>query len=81
MRVTWSDDIESALENLGGKAHRSDILREVRKIRSRAGRSVPESIEETVQGALQREERFVMVSKGSGWYRLAPQTKLTLDDF
>lgn len=81
MRITWADDIETALRNLGGAAHRSDIIYEVRKIRHGAGRSLPPTLEQTVQGALERHcrqsdifngvERFVMEAKGTGFYRLA----------
>ena len=77
----WVEDIWWALKNLGGEAHRSDIISEVRRIRVAAGRSIPATIDMTIQGYLQRHSRtsdtytgaelFVMVSKGSGRYRLA----------
>ena len=80
MRVTWADDIETALRNLGGRAHRNDICREVCSIREMAGRNLPESYEMTIQRTLQNhclesdgfkgEERFVMEEKGTGFYRL-----------
>jgi len=46
----WIDDICSALENLGGIAHRSDLLAEVKRIRPGPH---PKSIEMTVQGAIE----------------------------
>ena len=80
MTIKWADDCETALRRLGGEAHRSEIISEVRRIRLKAGRSIPVSLEQTVQDALERHsrrsdkftgvERFVMVSKGSGNYRL-----------
>ena len=81
MRIRWADDLVTALDELGGEAHLSEIYPTVRKIRLRAGRSVPPTLKQTVQGALERhsrasenfdgEELFEMVSKYSGWYRLA----------
>ena len=32
--TTWKEDTIKALENLGGKAHRSEIFNEVKKIRT-----------------------------------------------
>jgi hypothetical protein len=46
----WIDDICTALENLGGIAHRSDLLTEI--IRIRPGPH-PKSIEMTVQGTIE----------------------------
>lgn len=46
----WIDDICTALENLGGIAHRSDLLAEVKRIRPGPH---PESIEMTVQGTIE----------------------------
>ena len=81
MKVTWADDCEAALRALGGEAHLSEIYREVQRIRSEAGRSVPESLEATIRKELESHsqdsdnfngnERFIIVSKGSGIYRLA----------
>ena len=80
MKFTWADDIETALRNLGGEAHLSEIYPEVRRIRSEAGRSVPPRLKPTIRGRLECHsrasdtftgvERFVMVSKGSGMYCL-----------
>ena len=81
MTITWVDDIKTALRELGGEIHRGDIIAEVRRIRARAGRSLPSTLEQTVQQALQRHccksngfkgiERFVLLTKGSRLYRLA----------
>jgi len=46
----WIDDICTALENLGGIAHRSDLLAEI--VRIRPGPH-PKSIEMTVQGTIE----------------------------
>ncbi|MBC8492793.1 MAG: HNH endonuclease [Chloroflexi bacterium] len=39
--TTWLEDIITALENLGGQAHLSDIYNEVARIRIRSGKPLP----------------------------------------
>ena len=78
--ITWADDIYTGLQNLGGEAHLRDIYVEVRRIRLVAGRSVPQEFEATIRQALESHcqtssnfrgvERFEMVAKGSGLWRL-----------
>jgi hypothetical protein len=46
----WVEDIIQALENLGGKAHRRDIINEVRRIRTEP---IPVHLEETIQERIQ----------------------------
>lgn len=46
----WIDDICTALENLGGIAHRSDLLAEVKRIRPEPH---PQTIEMTIQRTIQ----------------------------
>jgi hypothetical protein len=48
---SWSEDIESALSNLGGLATLSDIYSEVKRIRSSPH---PRSFEATIRGAIER---------------------------
>lgn len=68
----WIDDICTALANLGGIAHRSDLLAEVRRIRPEPH---PESIEMIVQRTIQnhssdsagfRGENLLYTVKGIG---------------
>lgn len=85
-RVTWTDDIEAGLRNLGGEAHLSDIYRTVKKIRKEAGRSTPGSSDAIIRRCLEFHsrdsdvfngvERFVMLEKGTGRYRLARTSRL-----
>ena len=77
--ATWREDIIKALESLGGKAHRSKILEEVKKIR---GENLNNTWEQTVQRELEsyssdsdaylnREDIFYMVDgKGKGIWGL-----------
>ena len=79
--ASWADDIETALENLGGEAHLSDIYGEVESIRKAAGRTWPKTAQDLIRGTLQKHcrdsdifegyERFAMLAKGSGRYLLA----------
>lgn len=46
----WVEDIIQALENLGGQAHRRDIINEVRRIRTEP---IPVHSEETIQERIQ----------------------------
>ena len=79
--ISWADDVEKALLILGGQAHLSQIYEEVEKIRMAASRSVPRTLKQTIQDALERHspesekytgiERFSLVEKGEGIYRLA----------
>ena len=77
--ATWREDIITALERLGGKAHRSKILEEVKKIR---GDNLNNTWEQTVQRELEsyssdsdaflnKEDIFYMVEgKGEGVWGL-----------
>jgi len=69
--ATWVEDIVQALKNLGGQAHRKQILEEVKRIRKEP---LPESIAEVIQRTIQdhssdstgfRGNDFV--SKGRKW--------------
>lgn len=78
----WVDDVVSALQTLGGKAHLSDIYRIVKDIRLRRGASIPESLEAVVRKELEYhssdsesytgiEDLFYMVEgKGKGVWGL-----------
>ena len=81
VRIRWVDDVESALINLGGRAHLDKIYAEVRRIRSTSGRSIPISFEEVIRKELEvhssdshaygwREDIFAIEEKGSGVWRL-----------
>jgi hypothetical protein len=50
---TWRDDVRSALQRLGGRASLFRIYKEVKAIRSAAGRSIPPSLEATVRRTLE----------------------------
>jgi hypothetical protein len=64
---TWRDDIEHALENLGGqRASLKSLYKEVEKLRRAAGRSLPPSLEATVR------ERLEMHSSDSEKYMGGP---------
>jgi len=54
-KVSWADDIETALDLLdGGRGVMlCEIYREVRRIRIEAGRSIPESLEATIRRTLE----------------------------
>lgn len=79
--ASWADDIETALENLGGMAHLSNIYGEVESIRKAAGRSWPQTAEALIRGTLEKHcrdsdifegvERLQMQAKGSGQYCLS----------
>lgn len=51
--TTWRDDVEEAVQNLGGKAHLVRIYKEVEKIRRDRGASIPPSIEAVVRRELE----------------------------
>ncbi|MBN8817719.1 MAG: hypothetical protein J0I80_03230 [Sphingomonas sp.] len=53
-KVRWRDDVLDALKNLGGRAHLSDIYREVREIRLRHGRTVPTNANAIVRRELEQ---------------------------
>ena len=46
--ATWKNDVVKALKNLGGVAHRSEILKEIKKIR-------PDNLNNTWEQTVQRE--------------------------
>ncbi len=48
--TSWKEDIQQALQNLGGVAHRSKIHAEVKKIRKQ---KLPKRWKETIQECLQ----------------------------
>lgn len=52
-RLTWRDDVVSALRSLSQKAPLAEIYKTVRKIRLAAGRSLPRSLEEVVRRTLE----------------------------
>ena len=55
--ATWKDDIVKALENLGGKAHRLEIIKEVERLR-------PDNLNKDVVATVQKElEVFSKSSK------------------
>ena len=78
--ANWADDIETALENLGGEAHLSGIYGEVEEIRKAAGRTWPPTARDLIRGTPEKhcrdsdifggDERFTMLARGSGQYRL-----------
>lgn len=78
--ASWADGIETALESLGGEAHLSDIYGEVEGIRKVVGRTWPQNARALIRGTLEKhcrdsdifegDERFEMLAKGSGQYRL-----------
>src|SRR5450759_4710686 len=51
--ATWRDDVQTALERLGGQASLHRIYREVELIRKPAGRSIPFSLEATIRRTLE----------------------------
>jgi hypothetical protein len=55
LAATWRDDLEAvlALIDFGEGAALADIYREVRRVRAKAGRSVPENLEATVRRTLE----------------------------
>ena len=50
---TWRDDVQTALRRLGGRSSLSRIYKEVRAVRTAAGRSIPPSLEATVRRTLE----------------------------
>ena len=55
--ATWKEDVVKALENLGGKAHRLEIIKEVEKLR-------PDNLNKDVVATVQKElEVFSKSSK------------------
>lgn len=50
---TYVDNLIDALRSLGGTDHRKRVIDEVRRIRQARGASVPETFEQTVQGAFE----------------------------
>lgn len=52
-KVTWRDDVVTALQSLGGKARLGRIYETVTSIRREAGRTVPPSIDATVRRTLE----------------------------
>jgi hypothetical protein len=51
--VTWRDDVERALQQLGGKASLDLIYRTVEQIRKAGRRSVPPSLDATIRRTLE----------------------------
>ena len=55
--ATWKEDVVKALENLGGKAHRLEIIKEVERLR-------PDNLNKDVVATVQKElEVFSKSSK------------------
>jgi len=63
-KVTWRDDVRSALEGLNRRAALSSIYKEVKKIRRAAGRSMPPSFDETVRRTLEENSSDSEVYRG-----------------
>lgn len=53
--MTWDDDIRTALQQLGGRAHLRDIYPAVKAIRQQAGRSIPAEWQAAIRETLQRK--------------------------
>lgn len=68
--MTWYDDVEQALKNLGGEAHLSSIYIEVEKIRKDAGRSVPTSLEATIRRTLEDHSSDSENFRGQDLFRI-----------
>jgi hypothetical protein len=80
--VTWTEDVVSALRNLGGRAHLSDIYAEIRRIRPTERHT--QNLEARVRDALERSssdsdlwerhgsrrDLFHMVARGTGVWEL-----------
>ena len=82
MPPTLADYVETALRNLGGEAHLSKIYPEVRRLLTEDAGHIRTHLKAGIREVLERHSaeseasnkrriRFVMVSKGSGIYRLA----------
>jgi hypothetical protein len=81
-KIRWVDDVRTALQNLGGRAHLSKIYAEVRLLRKAGGRSIVAKLEEVVRKELEthssdsnvyqhREDYFYMPEgKGAGIWGL-----------
>jgi len=63
--ATWVEDIVQALKNLGGQAHRKQILEEVKRIRKEP---LPESIAEVIQRTIQ-DHSSVQRIRGNDLFR------------
>lgn len=70
-KVRWCDDVHEALKQLGGKAHLEKIYAKVREIRSNAGRSTPQTLEEVVRKELEIRSPDSKAFLGQDWFRIA----------
>ncbi|WP_170365275.1 hypothetical protein [Ruegeria arenilitoris] len=69
----WCDDVRSALDELGGRAHLSKIYDKVEEIRQSAGRSTPKSLEEVVRKELEMrssDSEVFDAARGEDWFCL-----------
>ena len=64
--ATWVEDIVQALKNLGGQAHRKQILEEVKRIRKEP---LPERIAEVIQRTIQDHSSDSTGFRGNDLFR------------
>lgn len=85
-KVRWRNDVYRGLNELGGKAHLSDIYARVRSIRRQAGRSLPATTDDIIRRELEnnsaeseaylgKRDWFAPADgKGAGVWELKPGT-------
>jgi negative regulator of replication initiation len=85
--VLWRHDVKAAIGNLGGEAHLKEIYKEVRRLRTENGRTVPDNLEAIVRreieynssdasAYLQKRDWFRSVKGiGSGVWALRPEAE------
>lgn len=69
----WCDDVRQALSNLGGSAHLDQIYKEVRSIRGKGGRTLPDSTEEVIRKELEirsSDSDAYNAERGDDWFAL-----------
>lgn len=64
--ASWVEDIVQALKNLGGQAHRKQILEEIKKIRKE---TLPEKIVEVIQSTIQNHSSDSTSFRGKDLFR------------
>lgn len=69
-KVRWCDDVHDALQVLGGEASLGAIYKEVERIRRKAGRSVPPSIEATIRRTLEDFSSDSENFRGEDWFAM-----------
>jgi hypothetical protein len=77
-KVRWVDDVVTALKKLGGMADLNEIYRVAENIRSKAGRSIPRTLEATIRRTLEDHSSDSANFRGKDLFRLVGRGRWAL---